>query len=303
MINSFEVLQDDVSKRLDVFLLEKFPEFSRSHIKGLIEKGLVLVSGKIVKAGQSLKLGQKIEIQVVEAEKISTEADETVEFEIVFQDSDLIVVNKPQGLVVHPCSSTKSGTLVNGLLAKIKDLSGINGELRPGIVHRLDKDTSGLMVVAKNDFAHINLAEQIKNKTCKRCYLALIDGNLKDNEGRIETYLKRDSKDRKKISVQESGRIAITDYKVLQRFEKTCLVEFSLQTGRTHQIRVHSKFLGHPVVGDKTYGKEVKGLEGQLLHAYRISFVHPRTNKEVAFEVQMPSYMQEYIDKQKKNLV
>ncbi len=300
MNREFIVEKEAEGKRLDIFLLEKFSEFSRSHIKGLIENGHVLVNGKSVKAGQALKENQMIEITVVEAKKVSTDAEDDVQFEIVYEDCDLLVVNKPQGLVVHPCSSTKSGTLVNGLLAKIKDLSGINGELRPGIVHRLDKDTSGLMVVAKNDFAHVNLAEQIKNKTCKRNYLALLDGNLKDDEGRVETYLKRDPKDRKKISVQASGRVAITDYKVLQRFEKTCLVEFSLQTGRTHQIRVHSKFLGHPVVGDQVYGKEVKSLAGQLLHAYKLSFVHPRTNERVTFEADMPSYMKNYIAKQQK---
>ena len=224
-----------------------------------------------------------VSIEVQKPEKVSTEAED-IDFEIIYQDKDLAVINKPQGLVVHPCSSTKSGTLVNGLLYRIKDLSGINGELRPGIVHRLDKDTSGLLLIAKNDFAHVNLAEQIKNKSCHRNYLALLEGNLKNEEGKIETYIKRDPKDRKKMSVQSDGRVAITDYKVLKRFDKTCLVEFSLQTGRTHQIRVHAKHLNHPVVGDKLYGKEVKGLVGQLLHAYKIEFTHPRTGKIMKFE-------------------
>ena len=197
MNREFIVEETNKGIRLDKFLLDKFPDFTRSHIKNLIEKSLVTVNGKTVKAGEALKSGAKINIEVVEAEKISTEAED-IEFEIVYQDSDLAVINKPQGLVVHPCSSTKRGTLVNGLLFKIKDLSGINGELRPGIVHRLDKDTSGLLVIAKNDFAHVNLAEQIKNKTCKRNYLAILDGNLKDDEGRIETFIKRDPKDRKK---------------------------------------------------------------------------------------------------------
>lgn len=285
--------------RLDVFLLEKYPEFSRSHIKNLIEKGLVKVDGKVVKAGYSLKNGDNIEVEVQKPEAISTNAED-VDFEIVYQDEDLAVINKPQGLVVHPCSSTKSGTLVNGLLFRIKDLSGINGQLRPGIVHRLDKDTSGLLVVAKNDFAHVRLAEQIKNKTCHRNYLAVLDGNLKENEGRIETFIKRDPKDRMKMSVQNSGRVAITDFKVLKRFEKCCLVEFSLQTGRTHQIRVHSKYLNHPIVGDRLYGKEVKGLAGQLLHAYKISFFHPRTDKLMTFEVDLPDYFKDYLSKQKE---
>ena len=287
-------------KDLMFFLLSKFPEFSRSHIKNMIEKGKVSVDGKLIKkAGTCLKEGEKIDVEELEIEKISTEAED-IEFEIVYQDKDLAVINKPQGLVVHPCSSTKSGTLVNGLLYRIKDLSGINGSFRPGIVHRLDKDTSGLLVVAKNDFAHVNLAEQIKNKTCHRNYLALLDGNLKDDEGEIKTFLKRDPKDRKKISVQDSGRVAVTDYKVLKRFEKCCLVEFSLQTGRTHQIRVHSKFLNHPIVGDKLYGKEVKGLNGQLLHAYKLSFLHPRTSERMTFEVSLPQYFQEYMKKQKE---
>ncbi len=289
---------DEQKERLDVFLQKKVPEFSRSFIKNLIKKGQVLVDGKVVKAGFALKKGMKISVEFAEPEKISTEAQD-VPFEIVYQDEDLAVINKPQGLVVHPCSSTKSGTLVNGLLFRLKDLSGINGVLRPGIVHRLDKDTSGLLVVAKNDFAHVSLAEQIKNKTCHRNYLAVCEGNLKDDAGQIKTFIKRDPKDRKKMSVQDSGRLAISDYKVLQRFEKCCLVEFSLQTGRTHQIRVHAKFLHHPIVGDKVYGKEYKGLNGQLLHAYKISFVHPRTKQRLAFQVPLPDYFEEFLKKQR----
>lgn len=299
MIENIVTNEDQKGLRLDVFLLEKHPEFSRSHIKNLIEKGLVKVNGKVVKAGYALKNGENIQIEVQKPEAISTDAED-VDFEIVYQDEDLAVINKPQGLVVHPCSSTKSGTLVNGLLYKIKDLSGINGQLRPGIVHRLDKDTSGLLVVAKNDFAHVRLAEQIKNKTCHRNYLAVLDGNLKENEGRIETFIKRDPKDRMKMSVQGSGRVAITDFKVLKRFEKCCLVEFALQTGRTHQIRVHSKYLNHPIVGDKLYGKEVKGLAGQLLHAYKISFVHPRSGELMTFEADLPDYFKDYLKKQKE---
>ena len=300
MIKHFETEKKDVGKRLDIFLLERFDGCTRSHIKNLIEKKLVKIDKNLItKAGFLLKNGQKIEVDMILPEKISTEAEENVPFEIVYEDSDLAVINKPQGVVVHPSSTTKSGTLVNGLLAHIKDLSGINGELRPGIVHRLDKDTSGLLVIAKNDFAHVDLAEQIKNKTCHRNYLALLDGNLKEDEGHIETYIKRDPKDRKKMSVQKDGRIAITDYKVLKRFAKTCLVEFMLQTGRTHQIRVHAKYLGHPVVGDKVYGKEVKGLEGQLLHAYKLSFTHPRTKQTQTFEVKLPDYFENYLNNQK----
>lgn len=297
MTNKFVV--ENSGERLDVFLSEKL-DFSRSHIKNLIEKNLVKIDGKSVsKAGTTLKSGNVIEVDVTPPQKISTEAED-VDFEIVYQDDDLAVINKPQGLVVHPCSSTKSGTLVNGLLMKIKDLSGINGELRPGIVHRLDKDTSGLLVIAKNDFAHVNLAEQIKNKTCHRNYLAVLDGNLPDESGRIETFIKRDPKDRMKMSVQSDGRRAITDYKVLKRFEKCCLVEFSLQTGRTHQIRVHCKYLNHPIVGDKLYGKEVKDLQGQLLHAYKLSFTHPRTGKFMTFEANLPQYFTDFLKKQRE---
>lgn len=295
-VEIFNVEKEDVGKRLDVFLQEKFPTFSRSYFKNLIDSGDVLVDEKEVKSGEKLKAGKSVKVRFKEPEKISTEA-ENVDFAIVYEDDDLVIINKPQGLVVHPCSSTKHGTLVNGLLYRIKNLSGINGKLRPGIVHRLDKETSGLLVVAKNDKAHISLAEQIKNKTCKRNYLAILEGNLKDDEGEIETKIGRDKKDRKKMAVIENGRVAITNYKVLERFKNACLVEFSLKTGRTHQIRVHAKFLNHPIIGDKVYGKEVKGLNGQLLHAYKLSFIHPSTHKEVLFEVKPPKYFEEYLEK------
>lgn len=300
-VEIFNVEKEDVGKRLDVFLQEKFPSFSRSYFKNLIDSGDVLVDDKEVKSGEKLKIGKSVKVHFKEPEKISTEAED-VDFEIVYEDDDLVVINKPQGLVVHPCSSTKHGTLVNGLLYRIKNLSGINGKLRPGIVHRLDKETSGLLVVAKNDKAHISLAEQIKNKTCKRNYLAILEGNLKDDEGEIETKIGRDKKDRKKMAVVENGRTAITHFKVLERFKNACFVEFSLKTGRTHQIRVHSKFLNHPIIGDKVYGKEVKGLNGQLLHAYKLSFTHPTTHKEMTFEAKPPKYFEEYLEKLRRKI-
>lgn len=295
----YKIKEEDSKKRLDMLVLEKYPDLTRSRIKNLIESGEIKLNDKIVKSGEKVKEGQIVEFNIIEDKPLDAKAED-IDFEIVYEDNDLLVINKPQGLVVHPCASTKAGTLVNGLLARITDLSGINGVLRPGIVHRLDKNTSGLMLVAKNDFAHVSLAKQIKDKTCKRKYLALLDGNLKDDEGRVETYLDRSKKDRKKIAVSDSGKLAITDYKVVERFPKNCLVEFSLLTGRTHQIRVHSAFLHHPVVGDDVYGSAVKGLNGQLLHSYKITFVHPRTGEEMTFEIELPDYFKEYLNKLRK---
>ena len=298
---NFLIENEGVGERLDIFLQHKFPSFSRSHIKNMIEKNCVFVNGKQVKSGYKLRENDKISVTIKAPEKISTE-EEDVPFDIVYEDDDVVVVNKPQGLVVHPCTSTKSGTLVNGLLHRVKNLSGINGVLRPGIVHRLDKDTSGLLVVAKNDKAHISLQEQIKNKTCKRIYLAVLSGNLKEDSGEIVTKIARDKKDRKKMAVADIGREAITNYRVLERFKDACLVEFLLKTGRTHQIRVHAKYLNHPIVGDKVYGKEVKGLNGQLLHAYKLSFIHPTTGKEVSFTAPLPDYFENYLQKLRKNV-
>lgn len=292
---TYKIENDNAGERLDIFLQGELPLFSRSHIKNLIEKDCVFLNEKSVKSGYKLRENDLVKIFIKEPEKIST-LEEDIPFDIVYEDDDVVVVNKPQGLVVHPCTSTKSGTLVNGLLHRVKNLSGINGVLRPGIVHRLDKDTSGLLVIAKNDKAHISLQEQIKNKTCKRVYLAVLEGHLKDDSGEIVTKIARDKKDRKKMAVADVGREAVTDYRVLERFKSACLVEFSLKTGRTHQIRVHSKFLGHPVVGDKLYGKEVKGLNGQLLHAVRLTFVHPTSKKEMTFEAPLPDYFEKYLE-------
>lgn len=298
---NFLIENEGVGERLDIFLQHKFPSFSRSHIKNMIEKDCIFVNGKAVKSGYKLRAGDSVMVHIKTPEKISTE-EEDVPFDIVYEDDDIVVVNKPQGLVVHPCASTKSGTLVNGLLHRVKNLSGINGVLRPGIVHRLDKDTSGLLVVAKNDKAHIALQEQIKNKTCKRIYLAVLTGNLKEDSGEIVTKIARDKKDRKKMAVADVGREAITNYRVLERFKDACLVEFSLKTGRTHQIRVHAKYLNHPVVGDKVYGKEIKGMNGQLLHAYKLSFIHPTTGKEVSFTAPLPDYFENYLQKLRKSV-
>ena len=283
--------------RLDKVVAKKFADLSRSHIKTLIDEGNILLNGKVVKAGYLVKKGDKILFDFPQDKPLDAQPQD-IDFKIIYQDEDIIVIDKPQGLVVHPCSSTKSGTLVNGLLYKIKNLSGINGVLRPGIVHRLDKNTSGLMIVAKNDNAHNFLAKEIADKeNFKRIYIALCHGHFKDYEGRIEGYIARDKKDRKKMAPSTSGKYAITNYRVIERFSQFDLVEFSLETGRTHQIRVHAKMLGHPIVGDDVYGKKEKSLAGQLLHSYKMSFIHPRTKEVMNFEIDLPEYFKEYIVK------
>ncbi len=300
MKGRFIVEKTDVLKRLDIVFNEKFNQYTRSHIKALIDDSKILLNNKSCKAGEKVKEGDEVEYNFEDVKPLEAKPED-IDFEIVYEDSDLIVVNKPQGLVVHPCASTKDGTLVNGLLYKIKDLSGINGVLRPGIVHRLDKNTSGLMVVAKNDKAHLSLAKQIKEKTCKRQYIALCDGIFKEKSGHIETYLERSKSDRKKITVSNKGKLAITNYKVIKEYplSKKSLVEFELKTGRTHQIRVHCKMLGHSIIGDDVYGKADKQLNGQLLHSYKLSFLHPSTQKEMSFEIKLPDYFQNYIGKLK----
>ena len=296
MKGSFIVSEDEKLKRLDVVFNEHFKDYTRSHIKTLIDNGEILLNGKVVKAGEKLRIGDVVSFDYQDAKPLTVKPED-IEFEIVYQDSDLLVVNKPQGLVVHPCASTKDGTLVNGLLYRIKDLSGINGVLRPGIVHRLDKNTSGLMVVAKNDMAHVRLAKQIKDKTCHRCYIALCEGLFKEQSGKIETMIERSKSDRKKMAVSDKGKLAITNYKVIKEYpiSKMTLVEFSLETGRTHQIRVHCKMINHPIVGDDVYGHADKKLKGQLLHSYKLSFVHPRTGQEMTFEIPLPDYFNEYL--------
>ncbi len=290
-MNKFIIGGLDVGKRLDNFLFENNSDYTRSHYKNLIVTEKVKVNEKVVKAGYSLKLNDEVIIEDFAPVPLKAEA-EKIDINIVYEDDDLVVVNKPKGMVVHPACGNWSGTLVNALLYNVKNLSGINGVIRPGIVHRLDKDTSGLLVVAKNDFAHVELSKQIANKTCKRIYLALLNGNLKQDSGVIKNFLTRDPKNRLRYMVSETtGKLAETHFEVIERFKDYCLVKFELKTGRTHQIRVHSKFLNHPIVGDELYGlgKSKFKIDGQLLHAYNLQFVHPRTNELKSFFAPLPS--------------
>ncbi|MDD2445926.1 MAG: RluA family pseudouridine synthase [Clostridia bacterium] len=294
------VEKQDAGKRLDLFLQKHNPDFSRSFIKNLIIKGLVLHNNIIKKSGTILKENDKIEMSVPKVESLDIQP-ESLPLNIVYQDEYLAIIDKPQGMVVHPANTIKSGTLVNALLYHIKDLSKINGAFRPGIVHRLDKNTSGLLVVAKDDNTHKSLAKQIKNQTFVRKYLAILEGNLKQDSGIIETYIIRNPKNRtlKAISNEKIGKRAITEFKVLERFDKNCLVEFNLKTGRTHQIRVQCKdFLHHSIVGDVEYGgsvcKELYKNEprsrAQYLHSYLIEFIHPKTKQKLVFEAPLPDY-------------
>ncbi|MBQ9513509.1 MAG: RluA family pseudouridine synthase [Clostridia bacterium] len=293
-------VQNNADKRIDLFLSEN-TDYSRSFIKKLADSGALFLNGKPCKCNKTVKLNDEITLNIKENTTLDVKPV-NIDIDIVYQDEDLAVINKPQGLVVHSGNGTGENTLVNALLYHLDNLSGINGVIRPGIVHRIDKNTSGLLVVAKNDKSHIALAKQLENKTCRRIYYALLEGEVKSDCGRIETFITRNQKDRTKMAVGKTGRKAITDYKVIKRFENYTLCEFSLLTGRTHQIRVHAKYIGHPVVGDAEYGfKNQKfKLNGQLLHAKKLIFIHPTTNKQCEFECELPTYFTEVLKKLKE---
>ncbi len=283
-------------KRLDLFLSET-SGISRSHAKNLCEQGFVLRNGKALKASDGVKEGD--EILVNEPKPVSLDlTPQDMPLDIIYQDEDVAVINKAQGVTVHAGGGTKGNTLVNALLYHLDSLSGINGVLRPGIVHRIDKDTSGLLVVAKNDRAHVSLASQIEKKTCHREYIALLEGVVKEDKGRIETFIGRSDKNRKLMAVTKTGRKAATNYEVIKRYKEFTLCRFILETGRTHQIRVHAKYMGHPVVGDKAYGfkKQKFALEGQLLHAYKLTFTHPSTGEAVSFTAPLPDYFEKVLN-------
>ena len=284
--------KENVGKRLDVFLNEQIQDVTRSQIKKSIESGQTLVNGeKSQKAGKVLKFGDEVDFTELENEINAT--PENIPLNIVYEDECLAVINKPQGMTVHPAPGNYSGTLVNAILYHFNgNISDIGGAIRPGIVHRIDKDTSGLLVVAKNNKAHFDLAKQIAVKSCKRQYVALVEGVVKNDSGVINEPIGRSENDRKKMAVVSSGKTAVTHYTVLERFKNHTLVQFDLETGRTHQIRVHSKFIGHPIVGDKTYGfKEQKfKLDGQLLHARKLTFKHPESGDEMTFSCEIPDY-------------
>ncbi|MDE7296897.1 MAG: RluA family pseudouridine synthase [Clostridia bacterium] len=288
----------DAPLRVDIFLSER-TGLTRSNIKKLCENGHVTVAGKPARAGQVLRIGEEVSLTVPDPVPIAAKAED-IPLDIVYEDEDLAVINKPQGMTVHAGAGNYEGTLVNALLFRLDSLSGINGELRPGIVHRIDKDTSGLLVVAKNDTAHLSLSKQIEEKSCKREYLALLEGVLEKEKGQVATDIGRDPKDRLRMAVVPAGtgRRAVTDYTVERRFRSHTLVRFSLQTGRTHQIRVHAKHLGHPVVGDMTYGykKQRFQLSGQLLHAYRLELTHPRTGERMQFSAPLPDYFKHVLE-------
>lgn len=273
--------------RLDKALADQ-TELSRSLANEQIKKGQVLVNGQVKKAKYTVKTGDLVTYQVPEPEVVEYLA-EAIPLEIIYQDKDVAVINKPQGMVVHPSPGHTSGTLVNALLYHIKDLSGINGVLRPGIVHRIDKDTSGLLMVAKNDEAHVALAKELKDKKSLRKYWAIVHGNLPNDRGVIEAPIGRSDKDRKKQAVTKKGKPAVTRFQVLERFGDFTLIELQLETGRTHQIRVHMAYIGHPVAGDEVYGprKTLKG-QGQFLHARTLGFTHPKTGETLEFTAEIP---------------
>ncbi len=290
-------IETQTTQRLDAFLAEETGQ-TRSNIKNRIETGGVLVNGVSARAAQKLKPGDVVTVEQEQPQPIETQPQD-IPIDIVFQDEWMAVVNKPRGMVVHPAAGNADGTLVNALLFHIEDLSGINGDVRPGIVHRLDKDTSGLLVIAKNDEAHHNLSAQIASKEAGRHYLALVHGNIKQDEGMIDAPIGRDPRDRKKMAVVRGGREAQTMYRVLERFGAYTLVECTLQTGRTHQIRVHLKKLGFPVVGDPLYTRQKNpfGAQAQMLHAYQLMLRHPKTGEAMCFEAPLPEDMARLLER------
>lgn len=298
-METYKVNEFQANMRLDKILVSFMPDKSRTYISKLIEEGNCLVNGKIAKASLKLRAGDIIEIDVPEDKPLEVNAED-LPLDIIYEDKDILIINKQQGMVVHPSNGHWEHTLVNAILHHCNDLSGINGVIRPGIVHRIDKDTSGLICVAKNDTAHKFLAEQLKDHTMARDYIALVRGVIQENSGTIDMPIGRDKNNRQKMAVtRTNSKEAVTHFKVLQRFSNNTLIECKLVTGRTHQIRVHMSHIGYPVEGDplygsRTYDKLYKG--GQLLTAYKLRLIHPTSKKEMEFQIELPSYFKEIID-------
>lgn len=301
----FKVEEPEVGFRLDKYLFEKLSEFSfsRSFLQRLIKENFVFVDEKTEKSNYKLKLGQSIEVTVPEPEETEI-VPEDIPLDILYEDSDLLIVNKPKNMVVHPSAGHYSGTLVNAVMYHCKDsLSGINGEIRPGIVHRIDKDTTGSLIICKNDETHIAIAEQIKVHSVKRIYRGIVSGHVRETEGTVEGDIGRHPTDRKKMAIVSGGRHAVTHYRVLAQFANASYMEFKLETGRTHQIRVHMASIGHPLLGDTVYGnqKNPYHLQGQALHAMMIGFIHPGTGEYMEVSAPLPEYFQELIQRLDKN--
>lgn len=293
-----KIIVDKQDVRLDVYITEKYKDLSRTMVQKLIEEGSIKVNGNIKKLSYKVQLNDEISICIPKAKETDLKPQE-IPIEVVYEDDDIIVVNKPKGLVVHPANGNPDGTLVNAIMAMCKEsLSGIGGELRPGIVHRLDKDTSGLLIVAKNDKAHINMSEQIKNRQVTKKYIALVRGVIQEDDATIDMPIGRSTKDRKKMAVTKNGKQAVTHFKVLKRYPKYTLLEVKIDTGRTHQIRVHMAEIGHPVVGDMVYsnGKNDFGIQGQMLHAKSLDFKHPITGKQMHLEAELPQYFKSILE-------
>lgn len=294
--NEFKIEQQ--GKRLDIYLSEQYPEYTRSFIKNLISNGEVKVNGKCVKAGLKLKSTDAVTIEIPDSIEHSINP-QNIPLDIVYEDQDIAVINKPQGMVTHPATGNYENTLVNAILYHIAPLSSVNGSTRPGIVHRLDKDTSGLIIIAKNNKAHEELARKLSEREIKKTYVALVYGNMKNDDGSIVQPIGRSPKDRKKMAVVSDGKEAVTHYRVLKRYGAYTLLEVDLETGRTHQIRVHLKQMGNPIVGDIVYSKHKNPflLDGQLLHAKSLSFKHPITGELLVFDSELPTYFKNVLNK------
>ena len=297
MEKEYIIKEDGV--RLDKAIAELDSDISRMTVQKLIEDDKILVNGKKEKASYKVKINDKIIIEFEKPKESKLKAEE-IPLNVIYEDNDIIIINKEKGMVVHPGNGNPDGTLANAIMARCKDsLSGIGGEIRPGIVHRIDKDTSGIIIVAKNDKAHLNISEQIKEHKTTKTYLALVRGRVKENEATIDMPIGRSKKDRKKMAVDKDGKKAVTHFKVLKRYSDCTLLEVVIETGRTHQIRVHLSEIGYPIIGDYTYsnGKNRFDVEGQMLHAYKIKFKHPTTNEEVEYTAELPKYFKDILEK------
>ena len=299
---SFNINSEEEGQRIDKYLSIMIEGKSRSFVQGLIDEKKVKANSKVIKSNYKIKKGDFIEVEVPEPVELNVSAEE-MNLDIVYEDEDVLVVNKEKGIVVHPAPGNYTGTLVNGILHHCSDLSGINGVIRPGIVHRIDKDTSGILVIAKNDEAHNDLAAQFKEHSIKREYYALVEGKFSNVKGSVDKPISRDKKERIKMAINSDGKRAVTHYEVLEQYDKgVSFVKCTLETGRTHQIRVHMASIGHPLVGDLVYGykRQKFNIEGQALHAKTLGFIHPRTKEYMEFTSELPHYFKELLEKLRK---